>query len=442
MNTRLLLLLTTFAATTAVAAPSQVHLGWQGPTDTTMTVTWRSTEPTGVVEYGKDGGYGQVQPAVSVAYEGTYLHEAQLTGLEPGTEYRYRCGVDQAWSPDRVFATAPAPSATASFRFAAYGDSRTDDAARARVRAAVERARPAFSLDSGDLVDSGGVQALWDQWFTTMEPLVATSPFVSAVGNHDVGSRFFRQFPLPRHAPAATGYDDEAYFSFDYGNTHLVVLYSESGSAGDAQEQWLEADLARAAANPAVRWTVVTFHRPPYSSGSHGSDTGLRDRWGPVFERYGVDLVFNGHDHHYERSHPMAGGERATQGGVTYVVTGGAGAPVYSVGASAFTAFSRSVHHFVEVDVTANTLSLEARDVDGVVFDTLVLTHPSPLAEPPADAGPPPDGSGQAGAPIPLPASPARVIAARSGCGLGGGAATLTSLLALAAAGALRRRHR
>ena len=85
MNTRLILLLTTLAAGPAFAAPAQVHLGWQGPTDTTMTVTWRSAAATGAVEYGKDGSYGQVQAAVSVAYQDSYLHEAQLTGLAPGT---------------------------------------------------------------------------------------------------------------------------------------------------------------------------------------------------------------------------------------------------------------------------------------------------------------------------------------------------------------------
>lgn len=439
MNTRLLLLLTTFAAGPALAAPSQIHLGWQGPTDTTMTVTWRSEEATGSVEYGKDGGYGQVRAASSTAYEGSYLHEAQLIGLEPGVAYHYRCGTAGSWSADRSFTTGPIHSASAKFRFAAYGDSRSDDAARARVRAAVERSQPAFSIDSGDLVDTGGTQSYWDQWFTTMEPLLSVSPMVSAAGNHDIGGgRFFRQFALPRHTPSAAGYDDEAYFSLDYGNTHLVVLFTEpAGSAGDAQDVWLEADLARAASDPATRWTVVAFHRPPYSSGSHGSDTGLRERWGPIFERYGVDVVFNGHDHHYERSHPMVAGQRAEQGGVTYVVTGGAGAPVYAVGASAFTAFARSAHHFTEVDVTPNTFTLEARDVDGNVFDTLTLTHPSPVVESPAASGQPSDGEGQTEMPVPAPAQ----ARASGGCGLGGGAGALTSLLAAVLVAARRRRR-
>jgi len=451
MHTLLLLLLTTLAAGPAFALPAQVHLGWQGPTDTTMTVTWSSTAATGSVEYGQDGSYGQAQAAVSVAYQGSYLHEAQVTGLAPGTTYHYRCGAQGDWSADRTFTTGPARGAGASFRFAAYGDSRSDDVARARVRAAVERSQPAFSLHSGDIVDSGGTQSYWDQWFQTMEPLISVTPFVSAVGNHDVGGGlFFKQFALPRHAPSAAGYDDEAYFSFDYGNTHVVVLYTEpAGSAGDAQDVWLEADLARAASDPAIRWTVVAFHRPPYSSGRHGSDSGLRERWGPIFERYGVDVVFNGHDHHYERSHPMVAGQRAGQGGVTYVVTGGAGAPVYAVGASAFTAFARATHHFVEVDVTPNTFTLEARDPDGNVFDALTLTHPSPLAEAPAEApaeaaqpaqpGQPPGDTEQTGT---TPPTLALRAASVGGCGFGGGSAALTSLLAAAAAAAVRRRRR
>ncbi len=444
MLARLTLLVSGLAlATPALAAPSQVHLGWQGPTDTTMTVTWRSSEPTGQVAFGETSGYGRVVAATSAAYGGSWLHEAQLAGLSPGTTYHYRAGAGTSLTPDRTFTTAPARSASASFRFAAYGDSRTDDAARARVRAAVQARQPAFSVDSGDLVEDGGNQALWDEWFGTMEPLVATSPFVSVVGNHEVNSpRFYQQFALPHRDGSA---DAETYASWDYGNVHFLSLNTEIAyGAGSAQYQWMEADLARAAADPRVRWIVAVFHRPPYSSGSHGSEVGVREAWSPLFEKYGVSLVFNGHDHHYERSLAFANGVAQRDGtGVVYVVTGGAGAPLYGVSGSAFTAFARSVHHFVQLDVTPTSLSLQAIDVSGNVIDRLTLANDAPLPQDDPATAPAVDPQGD---PPVTPGDPALDVTAvdpplGGGCASGGPAALGSALALLLAASRGRRRR-
>lgn len=415
-------------ATSALAAPSQVHLGWDGPADTTLTVTWRSTEPTGEVRFGEATSQERSVAATSAAYGGSFLHEARLTGLSPGTTYRYRAGEGSSVTAERTFTTAPAPSARASFRFAAYGDSRTDDAARARVRAAIQARQPAFSVDSGDLVADGNIQSQWDEWFATMEPLIATSPFVPVVGNHEVNSpRFYQQFALPRRGASADG---ETYASWRYGNVHFLSLNTEIPyGPGSAQYAWLEADLAQAAADPHVRWIVATFHRPPYSSGSHGSDHGVREAWSPLFERYGVDLVFNGHDHHYERSLAFANGvPQGDGGGVVYVVTGGAGAPLYGVVKSDFTAFSRAVHHFVEIDVTPTELSLEAIDTSGTVFDRLTLTNDVPL--PQEDVAPPPyDGDGSSPEdPLGGLSSLGSSGGSSGGCGSSGGSAALALL--------------
>lgn len=427
-------------ATTAFAAPSQVHLGWKGPTDTTVTVMWRSAEQTGEVMYGETTAYGKVAAAASTPYDGSWLHEAELTGLTPGTTYHYRAGAGTSLTPDRTLKTGPTLSSRTSFRFAAYGDSRTDDAARARVRAAVEARQPAFSVDSGDLVSDGNIQSQWDEWFGTMEPLLATTPLVAIVGNHEANSwRFYQQFALP----GRDGSDDETYASWDYGNVHFLSLNTEIPYwAGSAQYTWLADDLARASADPRVRWIVAVFHRPPYSSGSHGSDMGVREAWSSLFERYGVDLVFNGHDHHYERSYAFANGVAQRDGtGVVYVVTGGAGAPLYGVVGSGFTAFSRATHHFVEVDVTPTELALEAIDAYGNVIDAVTLRNDAPL--PPQEQKDDGSGGGDGGGASGDPSSPETpgTIPVQSGCGAAGGPVGLTSLLALLLAARRGRRR-
>jgi hypothetical protein len=107
------------------------------------------------------------------------------------------------------------------------------------------------------------------------------------------------------------------------------------------------------------------MHRPPYSSGVHGSDTGLRAKLAPVLEKHHVQLVLAGHDHDYERMKP--------QNGVSYVVTGGGGVGTRSVGTSSFTAFSSEVIHFVYVEVGADELVLHAIDATGQEFDSMVV---------------------------------------------------------------------
>src|SRR5688572_3810733 len=114
------------------------------------------------------------------------------------------------------------------------------------------------------------------------------------------------------------------------------------------------------------------FHRPSYSSGFHSSDLQLQQAFGPIFEQRGVQLVINGHEHNYERLVPWR--ESGPQA-VTYVITGGAGAALRTVGQSAFTALSRSVHHYVRGTISGCQLTLQAVDLNGTVFDSYVLNR-------------------------------------------------------------------
>jgi hypothetical protein len=197
------------------------------------------------------------------------------------------------------------------------------------------------------------------------------------VGNHELsggecGYQGYRDiYHLPDNAPPGDG---ETYYSFDWGNAHFVALdTNQSYGAGSAQYDWLIADL-QAATRP---WQFVFFHHPAYSSGTHGSTPDVQAHLVPVFETYGVDVVFNGHDHHYERTCPVLGGACTTpqDGGVVYYVTGGGGAPLYPVGTDWFTAYGDSLNHFLRVAVHECWLRLEAVGTDGVIFDSYEIDH-------------------------------------------------------------------
>jgi len=109
------------------------------------------------------------------------------------------------------------------------------------------------------------------------------------------------------------------------------------------------------------RLKIAFLHRSPYGSSRHGGDKRVRADLEPLFARHGVDLVFAGHDHVYERMVPIRG--------VTYVVTGGGGRRLYPAGKGLLTACSRSAHHAVVVRVDGGRLSLEAVEPDGTGFD-------------------------------------------------------------------------
>jgi hypothetical protein len=117
--------------------------------------------------------------------------------------------------------------------------------------------------------------------------------------------------------------DCEGYYSYDLGDWHVVALNSELNMAiGSQQEQWLRHDLA---ANRS-KCTLAYWHRPRFSSGAHSSDERSNDVW-QVLYAYGVDVVLNGHDHHYERFAPQnPQGERDLQRGVRQFIVGTGGA--------------------------------------------------------------------------------------------------------------------
>src|SRR5204862_6055892 len=166
------------------------------------------------------------------------------------------------------------------------------------------------------------------------------------IGNHDdrvTNAQAYRDvFVLPGNGATASFPDhSERFYSFDYGPVHFVALDTETAFLDPARRQaqvdWLTADLAATAQG----WTIVFFHRPPFGSGAeHRSDLTIRAAFAPIFEKYGVQPVLNGHNHGYERTVPIKTRPDPAAQPVVYIVTGGGGRPLHSVGTSSWTAMS------------------------------------------------------------------------------------------------------
>lgn len=193
-----------------------------------------------------------------------------------------------------------------------YGDTRTNHEDHKKIVAAILKVEPEVVFHVGDLVADGRKEDHWAIFNEISKPLLSVVEFYPAAGNHERNSQlYFDNFELPNN--------ERWYFVEKYG-VHFIILDSNA-DLSDTSEQyaWLENDLRNRSKTTA--FTACVVHHPPYSTGSHKEDEkGLRKSIVPLFEKYGVDIVLSGHDHHYERSFVN---------GIYYIVTGRGGAPAY-----------------------------------------------------------------------------------------------------------------
>ena len=278
-----------------------------------MVVKWRSKDVSqGSVKYGTSPGtLAEVASSVSASQD----QEVLLDNLIPDTRYYYSVSGDDT---EYSFRSSPVEGSASPVRVWILGDSGTADLNATLVKLAFYDFNGGTSTDLmlllGDNAYTVGSDVRYQTSFFDMYgQTLHTTPVWPTFGNHDVQAderAYFDIFTLPtdgKTGGVASG--TEAYYSFNYANIHFVSLDSElsSLSVDGAMYNWLIADLTANLQD----WTLVYFHRPTYSKGSHDSDTvnsrmaALRENFVPVFDMFGVDLVFSGHSHSYERSYPL-----------------------------------------------------------------------------------------------------------------------------------------
>ncbi len=314
-----------------------------------------------------------------------YQHEAVLTGLTPNTSYEYDLRVGSADPTPGVvdhLRTAPTPG-TGTVRLVAFGDSGNGSAAQQQVASRIASDTFDLALHTGDIAYSHGTYAQYESFFFPFyRAWMRQKAVFPSIGNHDdrTGSAtpYRRFFVLPRDGGSiAYPNNAERFYSFDFGPVHFIALDTEAAFLSSARRKeqiaWLTQDLQAAQDRP---WRVAFFHRPPYNSGvEHGSELPVRQAFGPLFERYNVQLVVSGHEHSYERSVPWRESSNTSWQAVTYIVTGGGGGGLYPTGDNPWTAFSRSAHHYVRATISASSLTLEAVGATGTVFDRFTLNR-------------------------------------------------------------------
>ncbi|MEV5144004.1 metallophosphoesterase family protein [Streptomyces sp. NPDC052727] len=332
-----------------------------------------------------------------------YLH-AKLTHLRPGRTYYYGVG-HQGFDPAEphllgtvgTFTTAPARKAP--FTFTAFGDEGVGYHGLAN-NALILGQNPAFHLHAGDIAyadpagagkttDTGFDSRTWDSFLAQTESVAKQVPWMPAYGNHDMEAWYSpngyggeeARWTLPDNGPDKKNLP--GVYSFVYGNTAVISLDANDvsfeipanlGISGGTQTTWLEGRLKKFRAADDVDFIVVFFHHCAYcTSTAHASEGGVRQEWVPLFEKYTVDLVINGHNHQYERTDvikagkvtkklPIGGTAHPETDGVVYVTAGAAGRSLY-----AFSAPDSYEGHEHETDSVASFVNTKDGKVDETV---------------------------------------------------------------------------
>ncbi|MEM9150198.1 MAG: metallophosphoesterase [Cyanobacteria bacterium P01_F01_bin.3] len=261
----------------------------------------------------------------------------------------------------------PSEEAGFSLRFAATGDAGTGRSNQRRVAGGMLARwcnNPFQTVlllgdniyEDGDIVRIGEV---FEQPYSKL--LQRNVKFYAALGNHDVRTR------QGEDEIAYSNYNMSGrYYTFTQQSVQFFALdtnqfhtkQNDNGATPwSVQLQWLESELARSQAP----WKIIFAHHPIYSSGYHGSDDELRKSLSPLFKAYNVQFYLNGHDHHYERTHPI--------NGTTYITAGNGGRNLRRVGESKWTAYADKRYGFITFDVYDDRLVTKAIDTGGNSFD-------------------------------------------------------------------------
>ena len=321
------------------------------------------------------------------------LKEQKITlfGLLPDTTHCYRIylPVDQSTAAYKAFEgkfTTFREEDKPYFSFLAFGDSGSGSPEQLELAAQMDKLSPDLVVHMGDMVESGLDADADAQFFKPYAGLLSRTPFFLALGNHDYGADirtdagkgFLKTNYVPFHSVPLTGQPPHYYF-FDVANARFFVLDTNSfyGAKfapdlrpGSKQYKWLDYYLGKTE----KEWKFVVVHEPVYSTGAHSAPDDELKALEPLFLKHKVDLVFQGHDHNYERTTPVKNGLPDEEDGIVYVTLGGGGSTLYIQRRNeAWSEKFLPVYHFAFLEVNDKSLNMSVYNKAGEVIDTLEI---------------------------------------------------------------------
>jgi len=342
------------------------------------------------VEYSPDGISFQRIPAESRTFgveesrsDAFVQHIARLEGLSPNTRYVYRVvlgdGTVLAHDGMNFVSHGNGP-----FNFLVLGDSGEPSSEQYLLGHQLSQERPAMVVHTGDIAYFEGSFREFRINYFERYPVMSAVPFFPAPGNHEYLTADAVPYRTLHSVPSGTvpDVDRGKYYSFDWSNVHFVSLDSnvslDRAATGEGgMLKWLEDDLR----STSKFWRIVFFHHPPYGTGPTQTNLQsalVRELVVPILEKYGVQVVFSGHEHSYQRTVPIRNAVASADGsGITYFTTGGGGGNLYPVYPSALMAAGASEYHYLRVHVGGSHLKVSAVGLNGSEIDSQTI-QPKP----------------------------------------------------------------
>ncbi len=345
----------------------------QSPDQHSAIIAWRrTTSAIGKVKYGLSPS--ALTDSV-VETSTTQIHAITIPGLQPNTQYFYHAYSDTMATGTEYFYTAK-PDSVRDVTFLAYGDCGFNNSTQNTIAALMAGKSSEFSVVCGD-VDQLVGNAYDVDYYQHYTAQLKDHCHFTAIGNHDVitnNTNYTDAFHLPHNNPA----NSEKYYSFTWGNAKFITIDGNSAyTAGSAQYVWLENELK---CNNS-EWTFVYFHQPPWSNGWDASyyipftpfymyqgNTDMRTSIVPLFEKYHVDVVLNGHTHNYERG---------IYHGVRYFITGGAGGATpdsHTNSNAPNIQFELSENNFMEWSIQHDVVHYNTYNLSGALVDSATFS--------------------------------------------------------------------
>ncbi len=376
-------------------APKRVILNLTENPNSEMAVTWRTCEPVdkAVVQLTKANPSIDLETTATTLTANTekltinedktvYYHSIILKDLTSATTYAYRVGDGDIWSEWNHFETASKEDDP--FEFVYLGDVQNGILTMTSrvLRTAYKTAPNAdFWFHAGDIINHGGSDAEWQEYFNAIGWIPRTTPMIYLPGNHEYPRKILKgiksreldhiwrpQFTLPENGVEGL---EETNYVIDYQGIRFITLNGSKKIA--EQAKWLKKILAD---NP-QKWTFVSIHQPFYSTAQGRDSQERRDLFLPIFDKYNVDMVLQGHDHAYGRTYKMRNNKivKKNEPGTYYVVSV-VGVKVYDMKEENRKIMAKMVNGkqlFQVISVDTDKLTYKSYDATGDLFDSFEI---------------------------------------------------------------------
>ena len=345
------------------STPKGIRLTFIYNYNDSIVVTWytekNATEPNLCYSMSAD-----LSPSINITptsikfTSNTFLYYAEIIDLQPNTTYHYQVSSDENYKREIMNFTTLPNDEPSNITFLVYGDSRTQRSERSLLAKKIMesfRNKFQFTIHTGDIVEDGTDQNRWNNYFLDTEIINAFKQGVYVEGNHEGGLLTKMYSNLLMY-----GNQSNRYYYFSYGEIGFIILDSNNDldSYNDDQTNWLNNTLMLLSQKN--KFNFAFLHHPLLNTSR--SNPYLQQKWNPLFDKYNVSIIFCGHNHHYERSYPMLNSTKleyddsehynyVNLDNSIYIITGGAGAPLYNVYPDDYVAETKKAYHFLLVDV-------------------------------------------------------------------------------------------